>query len=121
VPQACRLRRSGDLRITGFALLADQRCRVSIRWVGAAFRHASDVLDCTQALHATCCRVELSEIRQWNEGGNRLAGALDDDALACGGVIQHLTKALSHVESRHGSHTTIIALYQFRNSARSVR
>jgi hypothetical protein len=69
-----------------------------------------NVIDRLEPLAPSAFRVCLRQVCQRDECGNRLAGALDDETLSGGGLVEKLAEVLPNVERRHGSHSAIISL-----------
>ena len=58
-------------------------------------------------------RIEGREVREGNDRSDGLAPALDDDPLARGGLVDHLTEPGPNLQGTDGSHGEIIALSEF--------
>jgi hypothetical protein len=90
------------------ALLADRFCCVEARRCGMALRKSTQVSYRSQSLLASAFRVELLDIGERDERGHGLTGALDDQPLPGGGLVNKLAEVLSHLDRGYGSHSTII-------------
>ena len=55
--------------------------------------------------------VDAGQVREWDDGGNRLPSSLDDDALPRRSGIDDLAELLPNLERGHRSHSAIIALW----------
>ena len=74
----------------------------------------SNIVNRRQARRSPPIGVHEGQVCERHEGGHRLAGPLDDDALPRSCLVDDLAEPATHVKCRHDSHGTIIALYESR-------
>jgi hypothetical protein len=99
-----------DLFVTQPTGFADRLCRSDIARIWVTSSGMMNRRDGLKARALLSLGIDRGEVGQGYERGDRLAGALDDEPLPGGGLVDELAELLPDLERGHGSHSTIIAL-----------